>query len=288
MSEPRFQFGWLNDRRLAAHALGPTPVWLWSAHAPRILWANPVAAAIFDAPSPQAVATLAFEPQHAAALQISRLAASLPQGGPPRLERLRGFGAALGGTLICLCSRIALADNSSAILVVATERAGKELALPERARRLLADIAPAAAIFTADGELIEAQTAARDRLDGRRDLVALDAATIAREASLHGAAEGDTPAGHVEMLKLDAGATFALLAAFTGPQSRPAEAPLRETITLAPPIVPNPAAMEARPRRGSFRFVWQMDASLCFTLGTAEFARLLGAQTASALDRPWH
>jgi PAS domain S-box-containing protein len=287
MSEPRFQFGWLNDRRLAAHALSPTPVWLWHAQAPRILWANPIAAAIFDAPSPQAASTLAFETQHAAALQISRLAASLTQGGAPRLERLRGFGAALGGTLICLCSRIALADNSSAILVVATERAGKELALPERARRLLADIAPAAAIFTADGELIEAQNAARERLDGRSDLVALDAATIAREASLHGAAKGDTPAGHIEMLKLDAGATFALLAAFTGPQSRPTEAPLRETITLAPPIVPNPAATEARPRRGSFRFVWQMDASLCFTLGTAEFARLLGPQTASALDRPW-
>ncbi len=287
MNEPRFQFGWLNDRRLAAHALSPTPVWLWSAQVPRILWANPIAAAIFDAPSPQAAAALAFEPQHAAALQISRLAASLPQGGPPRLERLRGFGAALGGTLLCLCSRIALADNSSAILVVATERAGKELALPERARRLLADIAPTAAIFTADGELIEAQAAARDLLEGRHDLVTLDAATIAREASLHGAAEGDTSAGHVEMLKLDAGATFTLLAAFTGPQSRPAEGPLRETITLAPPIVPNPAAMEARPRRGSFRFVWQMDASLCFTLGTAEFARLLGPQTAAALDRPW-
>ncbi|HWE78470.1 MAG TPA: PAS domain-containing protein, partial [Pseudolabrys sp.] len=287
MSEPRFQFGWLNDRRLAAHALSPTPVWLWSAHSPRILWANPVAAAIFDAPSPQAAATLAFEPRHAAALQVSRLAASLPQGGAPRLERLRGFGAALGGTLICMCSRIALADNSAAILIVATERAGKELALPERARRLLADIAPAAAIFTADGELIEAQTAARERLNGRSDLVTLEAAAIAREASLHGAAEGDTPAGHVEMLKLDAGATFALLAAF-GKQSPPAEMAIRETVMLAPPIVPNPAAMEARPRRGSFRFVWQMNAGLCFTLGTAEFARLLGPQTASVLDRPWH
>ena len=288
MSEPRFQFGWLNDRRLAAHALSPAPVWLWSAQVPRILWANPVAAAIFDAPSPQAAAAIAFEPQHTSALQIVRLAATLPQGGTPRLERLRGFGAALGGTLICLCSRIALADDSSAILIVATERAGKELALPERARRLLADIAPASAIFTADGELIEAQTAVMDRLDGRRDLVALDAATIARDASLHGAAEGETPAGHVDMLKLDAGATFALLAAFTGPKAQLVDNGLRETITLAPPIVPNPVAMESRPRRGSFRFVWQMDAGLCFTLGTAEFVRLLGPQTASALDRPWH
>jgi len=287
MSEPRFQFGWLNDRRLAAHALSPTPVWLWSAQVPRILWANPVAAAIFDAPSPQAAATIGFDPQHPAARQIARLAASLPQGAAPRLERLRGFGAALGGTLICLCSRIALADDSSAVLIVATERAGKELALPERARRLLADIVPPAAIFTADGELIEAQAAASGRLDGRRDLVALDAAAIARDASLHGAAEGGTAAGHVDMLKLDAGATFALLAAFSGAQASHAEAPLRETIPLAPPIVPSSGAMEPRPRRGSFRFVWQMDAGLCFTLGTAEFARLLGPQTADALDQPW-
>ena len=72
-----------------------------------------------------------------AAVQIARLAGTLPQGGAPRLERLRGFGASFGGTLICLCSRITLTDNRTAVLVVSTERAGKELALPERARRLL-------------------------------------------------------------------------------------------------------------------------------------------------------
>src|SRR5689334_12255213 len=159
MSGPRFQFGWLNDSRLAAQALSPTPVWLWSPGTHRILWANPVGAAIFDAASPQAAAAIEFGPQHSAAAQIVRLAATLPHGGAPRLERLRGFGAALGGTLVCLCSRITLADNSAAVLIVATERAGKELALPERARRLLIDIESPAAIFTADGELIEAQTA---------------------------------------------------------------------------------------------------------------------------------
>ena len=71
MSEPRFQFGWLNDSRLAAQALSPTPVWLWSAATNRILWANPVAAAIFDAPSPQAAAAIDFGPRHAAAMQIA-------------------------------------------------------------------------------------------------------------------------------------------------------------------------------------------------------------------------
>ena len=85
-------------------------------------------------------------------------------GGAPRLERLRGFGASFGGTLTCLCSRITLGDNSAAILVVSTERAGKDLSLPERARRLLADFDRPAAIFSADGELIEAGAAARERL----------------------------------------------------------------------------------------------------------------------------
>ena len=113
-----FQFTCLTDPRLAAHALSPTPAWLWSTDATRVLWSNPTAAAIFDAASPAKLAAVRFEPTHAAAAQIARLAGTLPQGGAPRLERLRGFGASLGGTLICLCSRIALADNSAAVLVV--------------------------------------------------------------------------------------------------------------------------------------------------------------------------
>src|ERR1700693_234049 len=135
MSGTGFQFACLSDPRLAAHALSPTPVWLWSTDATRVLWAHPIAAAIFDAASSGALASLRFEPEHPAAAQIARLAGTLPHGGAPRLERLRGFGASIGGTLICLCSRIALADNSSGMLGVSTEPAGKDLSLPERARR---------------------------------------------------------------------------------------------------------------------------------------------------------
>ena len=95
------------------------------------------------------------------------------------LERRAQFsifgGVRFGGTLTCLCSRIPLEDNSAAILVVSTERAGKDLSLPERARRLLADIEKPAAIFSADGELIEATPAARKRLGPNRDLIALGA-----------------------------------------------------------------------------------------------------------------
>src|ERR1700690_4260632 len=112
MSGTEFQFPCLTDPRLAAHALSPLPVWLWSADATRVLWSNPGAAAIFDAASPGVLAAIRFDPQHAAAAQFLCLAGTLPQGGAARLERLRGFGAGSDGTLTCLCSRFVLADNT--------------------------------------------------------------------------------------------------------------------------------------------------------------------------------
>jgi PAS domain S-box-containing protein len=289
MNDLKFQFSWLSDARLAAHALSPTPVWLWAADAQRILWANPIAAAIFDAPSPSAAAAIEFEPTHSAVAQIARLSATLPQGGAPRLERLRGFGASFGGTLICLCSRITLADTSNAILVVSTERAGKELALPERAHRVLADIALPAVIFTADGEVIDMRSEARERLGNNRDLVALGAEQLAREATLNGFAEGELAAGSVAMLRLGAGPTVTLMLAFTGPAVvAPKEEPVREPASIAcPPTVPNPVVVETRPRRMPLRFVWQMDAATRFTLGAQDFTKLIGPDTAAVLDRPW-
>ena len=289
MSGTELQFAWLSDARLAAHALSPMPVWLWSADATRILWANPTAAAIFDAASPGALASLQFDPQHVRAAQILRLAGTLPQGGAPRLERLRGFGASFGGTLICLCSRIVLDDNSAGILVVSTERSAKDLSLPERARRVLADFERPAAIFTADGELIDATPSARARLASHRDLIALGAEKLAREASRNGRAEGAIAAGPISMLRLGAGATVTLLIAFEAEASsshagaRASEA----AAAIAASSAPNRAAPELRARHLPFRFVWQMDAANRFTLGAQEFAQLIGPKTAAVLNRTW-
>ncbi|MGB8243522.1 MAG: hypothetical protein WCF76_06460, partial [Pseudolabrys sp.] len=72
------------------------------------------------------------------------------------------------------------------------------------AHRLLADIASPAAMFTADGELIEARPATHTLLGERRDLLALGAEPLAREASVNGVAEGEIPAGQISMLKLGA------------------------------------------------------------------------------------
>ena len=277
-------FACLSDQRLAAHALSPMPAWLWGADASRMLWANPVAAAIFDCATPAAAMALRFEPKHPTAAQIARLAGTLPQTNLPRLERLRGFGARFGGTLMCMCSRLTLADGTAAILVVSIERAGKELALPERAQRLLADLARPAAVFSVDGELIESTAQLRERLGPSRDLTALGAEKLAREAMLNGRADGDIALGHVTLLKLGAGSTVAMLLAFAGPQAARQETPAAEP---APPVAPNPAAAEAHARRLPLRFVWQMDAANRFTTGRDELARLLGPKTAALLDRPW-
>ena len=289
MNRTGFQFDCLNDPRLAAHALSPSPAWLWSADASRMLWANPPAAAIFEAYSPAAAATIRFDAKHPAAAQIARLAGTLPQGGAPRLERLRGFGASLGGALVCLCSRISLADNTAAILVVATERAGKEFPLSERAHRLLSGFEPPAAIFTADGELIDAMPEAQGGFGEARDLVALGAEKLAGEATRNGKAEGEIAAGPFTLLRLGAGSSaIVLLAAFTAPAATvPASEAAVETAQTPEPSAPNLAAAEERPRRFPLRFVWQMDAASRFTLGTEEFIRLLGPQTAALLDRPW-
>jgi PAS domain S-box-containing protein len=272
MSATDFQFTCLTDLRLAAHALSPNPVWLWSADATHVLWANPVAAAVFDADSPGALAAISFAPEHAVAAQVARLAGTLPQNGAARLERLRGFGAGFGSTLTCLCSRIVLADNSPAVLVVSTERAGRALGLPNRAQRLLADFDRPAAVFTADGELIEAMPAASERFGDNRDLIALGAERLAREASLNGRANGDIAAWPVTVLRLGAGGAVVLLVAFAAPE--------KAASTEA-------TALDAHAHRFPFRFLWQIDAADRFILEKDDFARLLGRKTAAVLDRPW-
>src|SRR6478752_7671919 len=123
MREQGSLLGFVNDPRLAPYAMGDIPAWLWSADATRILWGN-------------------------------------PPGAAPRLERLRGFGGRMGGALMCGCSRILLADGTPAILVAATEAAGKRLSRAEQAQRLLAGGDEPLALFEGNGTLLHATPAA--------------------------------------------------------------------------------------------------------------------------------
>ena len=113
-----------------------------------------------------------FEADDAAAAQIARLAASLPEGGQNRLEKLRGFGAPFGRTLTCACSRVAF-GSEPAILVAAAEPAGPNLSLAERASRLFAGNDDAIAVFTPDGELVHATPHGKTQLAGKATLADL-------------------------------------------------------------------------------------------------------------------
>jgi len=151
---------------------------------------------------------------------------------------------------------------------------------------LLEDVEHPAAIFTADGELIEAQPAAQALLGDQRDLMALGAEKLAREASLNGSAEGEIQAGPINILKLGAGTTFALLVVFTKPAAASRSESRAHATAATSPAEPNPAA-PATDLHHPFRFVWQTDADAQFSLANHEFADLLGPKTAATLDRSW-
>ena len=202
MSENRSPLYWLRDPSLSAHATGVIPAWLWSADASRILWANPVAATIFNAASPAAIAGHTIDPKGSAALQIARLAASLPHGSAPRLELLRGFGGRFGRALMCSCTRVILGDGTPAILILATEAVGTQLALPEQAKRLLDGVLEAAGLFTSNGKLIHATTAAQTIIGSANMLGTIGASVFAGEALASGHATGETSVGSLTFDKI--------------------------------------------------------------------------------------
>ncbi len=230
MSEPAGNLVWLSHPRLTASAMSALPAWLWSIDATRLLWANPAGAAIFDAPTSTAIRASTFGSRGPAAIQLARLAATLPPDGAMRFERLRGLGAGIGGVLTCACSCITLSDQTRAILVAATERAGDDFPLSERVRRLLAECAEPIAAFSPEGNLIYASAAARQCLGGATSLAALGAEVpganaLAADAAGGGPATTPSRAGPLTIERVEAEAATILLAVFGTPrQAGPAAA----------------------------------------------------------------
>lgn len=146
MPETAFPWSVLSEPKLAVHATGAFPAWLWSTGGRRLIWANPAGAAIFGAETCAAIAGREFDADHAAASQIAAIAASMPVSGAPRLQRLRGFGDRIGRLITCICTRV-IYENAPAVLVVATEAAGPRLPLAARARRLFEGCGEPVAVY---------------------------------------------------------------------------------------------------------------------------------------------
>src|SRR5689334_22121005 len=92
-----------SDPRLAAHANGVLPAWLWSADGTRILWANAAGRDVFGARDEAQLTEKIFGPADPHRRQIAQLARRLNPDGAVRMERLRGFGAAPGTLATCSC-----------------------------------------------------------------------------------------------------------------------------------------------------------------------------------------
>ena len=240
----------LSDPRLAALATSAAPAWLWNTDATRVLWANPIGAAILGSPSPTAPMSDQYKDIARIGGQITRISATLPQGGAARLQRLRGLGAGLGRMLLCNCSRITLPDRTPGFLIVALEPAGPPLTLAERVRRLFQSCEAAVAVFAPNGSPIYMTARAREVLEVS-NLAALGAEAIGHEALILGNAVGSTPHGVVSIDRLGRDISTVLVATFlTAPKiARPTEAaaPPNGIVSSAPILTVEPKPATSSP-----------------------------------------
>ena len=153
--------------------LSARPTFVWAADGRRVLWANAAGAAFFGVAELDRLLDRRFSDTLPSTSQIARFARALPKGAM-RVERI---SFATGGRLQMLaahCTRIALADDTSAVLIALEAPRGQSVSLVERAERL-ADAVVAedclVAILDASGEVVaasgglEALTAAESAIE---------------------------------------------------------------------------------------------------------------------------
>ncbi|HEY3892805.1 MAG TPA: PAS domain-containing protein [Bradyrhizobium sp.] len=211
MNPTDFQLRGIEDPRLARYATSAFPAWLWSIDGTRIRWANPVGAGLFGATNAAELARKTFGPADPHRRQVAQLAGRLASTGAIRLERLRGFGAALGTLATCGCARLDFADGHPGVLIVATAPAGRAMPLVERLQRLVQGIDTPIATFARDGMFVGASDAARSLL-GFRSLgeAGLDHARC--DALAQGRAETLVDVGHLVLQRVGSGADVGLVA----------------------------------------------------------------------------
>jgi len=276
------------DPRVSPYAMSAIPAWLWAPDASRVLWANAMGAAVLGAATPAALAERIFQTDEPVAADVARIAASLPQSGAPKLERLRGIGS----NLVCTISRVSLPDETHAILVIASEPARPALPFAERAARLFSASNDPLAVFSAEGALLYAT----GTLEPGTTLATLGADALKATAIADGRAGGDSALGPLTLERIGRGATTALLAMLDAreraePRSEVAAEHVPEAEGFEAEPVSTPDAAEVipaqGPRRAPLRFVWTMDADERFQLAAPAFADAMGPRTAALIGKPW-
>jgi PAS domain S-box-containing protein len=242
MTKLQFQLRGVDDPRLAIHATSAQPVWLWSIDGARVLWCNPVGAALFGAANSATLAATPFGPADPHRRQVAQLGRLLPRNETVRLERLRGFGARLGALATCGCARLEFPDGVPGILIVAAQATARPLPLAERLRALVEGIDMPIAAFARDGLFIGANDAARALL-GFRNLTEAGLEAARDNALKSGRAETPIGIGHVVLQRVGSGADVGLVALLLpGPVDHeprpPVELPKPQATLPAQPAAP--------------------------------------------------
>jgi PAS domain S-box-containing protein len=212
MNNADFQLRGVSDARLAVHATSNQPVWLWSLDGTRVLWANPVGARLLGAPNAAALFARTFGPADAYRRQMAQLGTRLPPTGSMRLDRLRGFGAALGSLMTCACSRLEFPDGGNGILVIAADPLpGRSMPLVERLQNLVEGIETPIAAFARDGLFVGASEAARALL-GFRNLSDAGLDHARNDALKDGRVETPIGFGRMVLQRVGSGADIGLVA----------------------------------------------------------------------------
>ena len=225
------------DPRLSPYATSAIPCWTWTADASRLIWANASGAAAFGAATPAELVQRTFPADDPIVLELTRVAATLPENGAPRLGQFKVGDQ----TLLCTCSRVALGDGH-AIFIVASEPMRPALPLRERVERLFAPASAPVAVFLAEGALIYAT----GDLEPDTTLALLGADGLKNSAIETGSATGETALGSLTLTRLGRGGTTVLVANLRGDLSQDSGADESPLLAEEAPAEPEaPVASEA-------------------------------------------
>ncbi len=296
MKDAEFQLREAGCPRLAAYATSPLPAWLWTADGKRILWANAAGIRTFGAADAAALAEKTFGPADRHRRQIARLAGRLPANGAIRLERLQGFGAALGGLATCGCARFDFPDGSHGVLIAAGNIA---LIAPLPARPLPAPLqsktpqskAPLQAASCEPAQppsahMVEQTIATPSYAD---DEVSVPSGEAPTGFALFDAFDDPSATEDVPELNLENVLETNLPHVEVTPRQVP---PAEETTPMEMHPDDSLPALEAADTplpdapTVPMRFTWRMDRDGRFTPHAGDFTRLVGPRL-SAFGRPW-
>jgi PAS domain S-box-containing protein len=288
MKDADFKALGASDPRLAAHANGVLPAWLWSADGTRILWANPAGLDVFDARDDAALAAKIFGPADPQRRQIVQLAGRLTPNGAVRMERLRGFGAAPGMLATCRCARIDFPDGRHGVLIISAVRVAQKKRPQETAVIMPSEVPseaaaqPGAPEPPAPGPVADDETPAQSG-EAPAEFTLFDAFA---EDDAAAAAEGDTMSKPDDPDLLDMPQPepphLEMAQEMPIPANEPASAP-----ELSPAAGHADEDLPLSERRHPLRFKWHTDRDGRFAISSDEFLKLIGPLTESLVGRPW-